>query len=90
MSVQVPERDQSAELREAFLHYLPQRLKTLLRRARAQSRCGWDINVLRLVHDEVSNLVGACGRYGQLELGERLLALESTLAPYAQTQRIPD
>lgn len=90
MSVQVPERDQSAELRDTFLHYLPQRLKTLLRRARAQSRCGWDINVLRLVHDEVSNLVGACGRYGQLELGERLLALESTLAPYAQTQRIPD
>jgi diguanylate cyclase (GGDEF)-like protein len=90
MSVQVPERDQSAELRDTFLHYLPQRLKTLLRRARAQSRCGWDINVLHLVHDEVANLVGACGRYGQLELGERLLALESALGPYAQTQRVPD
>lgn len=90
MSVQAPERDQSAELRDAFLHYLPQRLKTLLRRARAQSRSGWDINVLHLVHDEVANLVGACGRYGQLELGERLLALESALGFHAQAQRVPD
>ena len=90
MSVLAPERDQSAELRDAFLHHLPQRLKTLLRRARAQSRGGWDINVLQLVLDEVANLAGACGRYGQLELGERLLALESTLGPYAQTQQVPD
>ena len=90
MSVSAPERDQSAELRDAFLHHLPQRLKTLLRRARAQSRTGWDINVLHLVHDEVANLAGACGRYGQLELGERLLALESTLGPYAQSQQVPE
>lgn len=89
MAVQFSERDQSAELRGAFLRYLPQRLKTLLRRARAQSRTGWDINVLRLLHDEVANLGGACGRYGLLELGERLLALESALAPFAQAQILP-
>ncbi|HEX6612397.1 MAG TPA: EAL domain-containing protein [Rhodanobacteraceae bacterium] len=89
MSVSAPERDQSAELRDAFLHHLPQRLKTLLRRARVQSRGGWDINVLQLVHDEVANLAGACGRYGQLELGERLLALESALEPYARSQQVP-
>lgn len=90
MSVSAPERDQSAELRDAFLHYLPQRLKTLLRRARAQSRAGWDINVLHLVHDEVANLAGACGRYGRLELGERLLALESALGLYAKNQQVPE
>ena len=90
MVLLVSERDQSAELRDAFLRYLPQRLKTLLRRTRAQNRDGWDINVLRLLHDEVANLAGACGRYGQLELGERLLALESTLGPYAQAQQLPD
>ena len=90
MPVSAPEGDQSAELRNVFLHRLPQRRKTLLRRARAQSRTGWDINVLHLVHDEVANLAGACGRYGQLELGERLLALESTLGPYAQSQQVPE
>lgn len=90
MALSVAEVDQSTEVREAFLRYLPQRLKTLLRRTRAQSRGSWDINVLRLLHDEVANLGGTCGRYGQLELGERLLALESTLAPYAQAQRLPD
>jgi len=90
MSAMAPERDQSAELRDAFLHHLPQRLKTLLRRTRAQNRVGWDINVLQLVHDEVANLAGTCGRYGQLELGERLLALESALGPCAKRQEVPD
>lgn len=90
MSAIAPERDQSAELRDAFLHHLPQRLKTLLRRTRAQNRAGWDINVLQLVHDEVANLAGTCGRYGQLELGERLLALESALGPCAKRQEVPD
>ncbi|HET7557511.1 MAG TPA: response regulator, partial [Rhodanobacteraceae bacterium] len=90
MSATAPERDQSAELRDAFLHHLPQRLKTLLRRTRAQNRAGWDINVLQLVHDEVANLAGTCGRYGQLELGERLLALESALGPCAKRQEVPD
>lgn len=90
MTLETPPRDQSAELRDAFLHYLPQRLKTLLRRARVQNRAGWDINVLHLVHDEVGNLAGACGRYGQLELGERLLALEQALASCAQSQQVPD
>jgi len=90
MQLSIAEPAQSAELRDAFLHHLPQRLKTLLRRARAQSRGGWDINVLHLVQDEVANLAGACGRYGQLELGERLLALESALAPWTQSQQVPD
>ncbi|HEY3521070.1 MAG TPA: response regulator, partial [Rhodanobacteraceae bacterium] len=90
MQLSIAEPAQSAELRDAFLHHLPQRLKTLLRRARAQSRGGWDINVLHLVQDEVANLAGACGRYGQLELGERLLALESALAPWSQSQQVPD
>ncbi|MGH8213490.1 MAG: EAL domain-containing protein, partial [Rhodanobacteraceae bacterium] len=90
MQLSIAEPAQSAELRDAFLHHLPQRLKTLLRRARAQSRVGWDINVLHLVQDEVANLAGACGRYGQLELGERLLALESALAPWTQGQQVPD
>ncbi len=90
MQLSIAEPEQSAELRDAFLHHLPQRLKTLLRRARAQSRSGWDINVLHLVQDEVANLAGACGRYGQLELGERLLALEAALAPWTQSQQVPD
>ncbi|HJU26048.1 MAG TPA: hypothetical protein VJ722_05170, partial [Rhodanobacteraceae bacterium] len=90
MQLSIAEPAQSAELRDAFLHHLPQRLRTLLRRARAQSRGGWDINVLHLVQDEVANLAGACGRYGQIELGERLLALESALAPWTQSQQVPD
>ncbi|MEN6540089.1 MAG: EAL domain-containing protein, partial [Mizugakiibacter sp.] len=78
------------ELRQSFLRFLPQRLKTLLRRARGQCRDGWDVNALRLLHTEFGTLAAACGRYGLLELGERLYALESELAPYVDALEVPD
>ncbi|WP_148667813.1 hypothetical protein, partial [Mizugakiibacter sediminis] len=78
------------ELRQSFLRFLPQRLKTLLRRARGQCRDGWDVNALRLLHIEFGRLAAACGRYGLLELGERLYALESALAPYVDAIELPD
>ncbi|MGH8215678.1 MAG: response regulator [Rhodanobacteraceae bacterium] len=79
-----------AELQAAFRRHLPQRLRTLLRRARAQCRAGWDCNVLRSLHDEIAQLAGTCGRYGMLETGERLLALESALAPALAAHDVPD
>src|SRR5690348_6853024 len=79
-----------AELQAAFRRHLPQRLRTLLRRARAQCRTGWDCNVLRQLHDEIAQLAGTCGRYGMLETGERLLALESALAPSVAGHEVPD
>lgn len=79
-----------AELQAAFRRHLPQRLRTLLRRARAQCRSGWDCNVLRSLHDEIAQLAGTCGRYGMLETGERLLALESALAPALAAHTVPD
>lgn len=90
MASQLSQQKPDAELQEAFRQHLPQRLRTLLRRARAQCRSGWDCNVLRSLHDEIAQLAGACGRYGLLETGERLLALESALAPAATAGQIPD
>ncbi len=82
--------DPDAELAAAFHRHLPQRLKTLMRRARAECRGGWDCNVVRALHDELAQLAGACGRYGMLEAGERLLALEAALAPVAAAGGVPD
>jgi PleD family two-component response regulator/EAL domain-containing protein (putative c-di-GMP-specific phosphodiesterase class I) len=90
MASQPSERDPGPELQAAFRRHLPQRLRTLLRRARAQCRTGWDCNVLRALHDEIALLAGACGRYGMLETGERLLALESALAFPVAAHGIPD
>jgi PleD family two-component response regulator/EAL domain-containing protein (putative c-di-GMP-specific phosphodiesterase class I) len=84
------QHDPDAELEAAFRRHLPQRLKTLMRRARAQCRSGWDCNVVRALHDELAQLAGACGRYGLLEPGERLLALEAALAPAAAAGGVPD
>jgi PleD family two-component response regulator/EAL domain-containing protein (putative c-di-GMP-specific phosphodiesterase class I) len=84
------QQNPDAELQAAFRQHLPQRLRTLLRRARAQCRAGWDCNVLRSLHDEIAQLAGACGRYGMLETGERLLALESALAPAVVAHEVPD
>ncbi|MGH8190498.1 MAG: EAL domain-containing response regulator [Rhodanobacteraceae bacterium] len=83
-------QNSDAELQAAFRRHLPQRLRTLLRRARAQCRAGWDCNVLHSLHDEISQLAGTCGRYGMLETGERLLALESALAPAVAAHEVPD
>jgi PleD family two-component response regulator/EAL domain-containing protein (putative c-di-GMP-specific phosphodiesterase class I) len=90
MASHLSQQDPGPELQAAFRRHLPQRLRTLLRRARAQCRSGWDCNVLRALHDEIAVLAGACGRYGMLETGERLLALESALALPASSQGIPD
>ncbi|HEX7370388.1 MAG TPA: EAL domain-containing protein, partial [Rhodanobacteraceae bacterium] len=57
---------------------------------RAQCRDGWDCNVLRALHDEIALLAGACGRYGMLATGERLLALEAALAVPVAAQGVPD
>jgi len=90
MASQLSQQKPDAELQEAFRQHLPQRLRTLLRRTRAQCRTGWDCNVLHSLHDEIAQLAGACGRYGLLETGERLLALESALAPTAAAGQVPD
>lgn len=90
MASQLTQQNPDAELQAAFRQHLPRRLKTLLRRARAQCRTGWDFNVMRSLHDEIGMLAGACGRYGMLETGERLLALEAALAPAVQAGQLPD
>jgi diguanylate cyclase (GGDEF)-like protein len=84
------ESQQSAELRQAFLRHLPKRLDGVRRRGRRLCQSGWDINALTLLFDEVQTLAGACGRYGLLDLGEKLFALERTLAPHIEQVRIPD
>lgn len=90
MALSVSQQDPGPELQAAFRRHLPQRLRTLLRRARAQCRSGWDCNVLRALHDEIAMLAGACGRYGMLDTGERLLALESALALPSAAHGVPD
>ncbi len=90
MASQLSEQDPGPELQTAFRRHLPQRLRTLMRRARAQCRTGWDCNVLRALHDEIAVLAGACGRYGMLETGERLLALEAALALPVADHVLPD
>lgn len=90
MASQLFQQDPGPELQAAFRRHLPQRLRTLLRRARAQCRSGWDCNVLRALHDEIAMLAGACGRYGMLETGERLLALEAALAAPVAVHGVPD
>jgi diguanylate cyclase (GGDEF)-like protein len=84
------ESQQSAELRLVFVKTLPRRLETVHRRARRLSMQGWDVNVLTVLFQDVQSLVGACGRYGVLEAGEVLYALESLLAPHLEHLSFPD
>ncbi|MBS0438675.1 MAG: EAL domain-containing protein [Proteobacteria bacterium] len=81
---------QAAELRLAFVRHLPKRLETLHKRGLRLCTQGWDINALSILFREVQALAGACGRYGLLDAGERLFAMENFLAPFAQNVAIPD
>jgi diguanylate cyclase (GGDEF)-like protein len=81
---------QAAELRLAFIRHLPKRLETLRKRGLRLCTQGWDINALSILFRELQTLAGACGRYGLLDIGERLFAMESFLAPFVQNVAIPD
>jgi len=81
---------QAAELRLAFLRHLPKRLDTLRKRGQRLCTQGWDINALTNLFRELQTLAGACGRYGLLDIGERLFAIERFLAPFAERVAIPD
>jgi len=81
---------QAAELRLAFLRHLPKRLETLRKRGQRLSTQGWDINALANLFRELQTLAGTCGRYGLLDVGERLFALERFLAPFAEGVALPD
>jgi diguanylate cyclase (GGDEF)-like protein len=80
---------QAAELRRAFLRHLPKRLETLRKRGLRLCTQGWDINALAVLFRELQTLAGTCGRYGLLDLGERLFALEGWLAPFVESVAIP-
>jgi diguanylate cyclase (GGDEF)-like protein len=81
---------QAAELRLAFVRHLPKRLETLRKRGLRLCTQGWDINALSILFRELQTLAGACGRYGLLDVGERLFAMENFLAPFVQNVAIPD
>src|SRR5574338_438860 len=81
---------QAAELRLAFVRHLPKRLESLRKRGLRLCTQGWDINALSILFRELQTLAGACGRYGLLDVGERLFAMENFLAPFVQNVTIPD
>ena len=81
---------QAAELRLAFLRHLPKRLETLRKRGLRLCTQGWDVNALSILFREIQTLAGACGRYGLLDSGEFLFALESFLAPFVEQVTIPN
>ena len=81
---------QAAELRLAFLRHLPKRLETLRKRGQRLCAQGWDINALSILFREIQTVAGACGRYGLLDVGERLFAQESFLAPFVERVAIPN
>ncbi len=81
---------QNVELKLAFLKHLPKRLETLYRRVQRLSQGGWDINAMSQLFSDVQALTGTCGRYGLVELGQNLYALEQVLGDLGRGARLPD
>src|SRR5262249_9509364 len=87
---QQDDTQQAAELRLAFLRHLPKRLELLRKRGQRLCEQGWDINALTLLFREIQPLAGACGRYGLLDIGEHLFAIDRFLAPFVAQVAVPD
>jgi len=81
---------QNVELKLAFLRHLPKRLETLYRRVQRLSQGGWDINAMSQLFGDVQALTGTCGRYGLVELGQNLYALEQVLGDLSRGARLPN
>jgi diguanylate cyclase (GGDEF)-like protein len=90
VSIATEEHQQRAELRQAFLKHLPKRVGQLVRRGRGLCEHGFDINGLSLLHEDVQRMAGAAGRYGALEVGEQLLAMEELLGSCLRREAAPD
>jgi diguanylate cyclase (GGDEF)-like protein len=84
------EHQQRAELRIAFLKHLPKRVAQLAQRGGHFCEHGWDINGLSLLFEDVQRIAGAAGRYGALEISERLLAVEHLLQDCLAREAVPD
>ncbi|HEX7326641.1 MAG TPA: response regulator [Rhodanobacteraceae bacterium] len=78
------------QLQAAFDRHLPQRLRALQQRVRAQCRDGWDGAVLQALHDEIALLARACERYGKPQTRVRLAALQSALGAPLAAHTVPD
>lgn len=74
---------QAAELRQAFIKHLPRRVDGVQRRVQRLVRGVFDINALTLTVQEAGSLAGAAGRYGLVDVSERLFALEQVLRHWA-------
>ncbi|MFC4726715.1 EAL domain-containing protein [Coralloluteibacterium thermophilus] len=79
-----------AELRQAYLRHLPQRLQALAARLRRYTDHGWDVAGLALLHEDIQRLAGASGRYGLVDASERLLAVEGLLGDLRRRNALPD
>jgi len=84
------DHQQRAELRIAFLKHLPKRIDQLVRRGRRFCTDGWDINGLSLLQDDVQKIAGTAGRYGAVEVSQRLLAVEQLLGGFLARETLPD
>lgn len=84
------QQSRDPQLKRAFHQHLPRRLASVQRRLRALGEAGWDINTLALIYSEIQQLAGSSGKYGMVEVSEKLFALETYLAPFVDSGEIPD
>ncbi len=84
------QQSRDPQLKRAFHQHLPRRLASVQRRLRALAEAGWDINTLALIYGEIQQLAGSSGKYGMVEVSEKLFALETYLAPFVDSGEIPD
>jgi len=80
---------QEAELRQAFIKHLPQRLARLRDRCIRLCHEGWDINVVSIAFQDARHMAGLVGNAGLIEDSDNLHQLELFLEPLLREERLP-
>ncbi len=81
--------DTTRELRDAFIQHLPDRITKIHQHWKGLSEGGWNSEKLQQLFSRIQDLSDACGRFGLIELSEKVFALETYLSSFVDSVETP-
>ncbi|OOZ37227.1 response regulator [Solemya velesiana gill symbiont] len=77
--------NQSAELKEAFIEHLPERISSIESSWEELCRTGWSKNKFQQLFSRIQDLAGSCGKFGLIDLNENVFSLETYLSSFVDS-----
>ena len=79
------QNNQNAEMKEAFIEHLPDRITNLEKSWEELCRKGWNRKQFQQLFTRIQELAGSCGKFGLIDLNESVFALETYLSSFVDS-----